>query len=321
MKLISVIIPVYKVEAYLDWCLQTVVNQTYDNLEIILVDDGSPDRSGELCDLWSKKDMRIRVIHQENSGGAAARNRALDIAKGDIIAFVDSDDYISSDMFEHLAGILNNGADIAECEFINVQTDNEEFPETADEETRYTTEAALKLHIEDKCFKQIIWNKLYKKEVISDIRFTEGKSIDDEYFTYLVIANANVLVHSSKVCYAYRMQNDSVMHSMGVAKRMHGLEARERRHNYIKEHYPDLKRESLIDLWFLSIYLGQLILRASDKSEKPVLIGKITDVLKRNPINAGDLSEINLKQRMWLLMAKHTFMTACSLRNRLQIGL
>ena len=95
LPLISVIVPVYKVENYLDCCVQSIVNQTYSNLEILLIDDGSPDASGAMCDAWAEKDSRIRVIHQENAGGGAARNAGLDAARGERIAFVDSDDYIA----------------------------------------------------------------------------------------------------------------------------------------------------------------------------------------------------------------------------------
>ena len=102
LPLVSVIVPVYKVESYLDCCVQSIVNQTYSNLEIILIDDDSPDASGAMCDAWAEKDSRIRVIHQENAGGGAARNAGLDAARGERIAFVDSDDYIDPDFTEHL---------------------------------------------------------------------------------------------------------------------------------------------------------------------------------------------------------------------------
>ena len=120
LPLISVIVPVYKVENYLDCCVQSIVNQTYSNLEIILIDDGSaigliahmdtaPDASGAMCDVWAEKDSRIRVIHQENAGGGAARNAGLDAARGERIAFVDSDDYIAPDCYQYLHTLLEEG--------------------------------------------------------------------------------------------------------------------------------------------------------------------------------------------------------------------
>ena len=106
LPLISVIVPVYKVENYLDCCVQSIVNQTYSNLEIILIDDGSPDASGAMCDAWAEKDSRIRVIHQENAGGGAARNAGLDAARGERIAFVDSDDYIAPDCYQYMSTLV-----------------------------------------------------------------------------------------------------------------------------------------------------------------------------------------------------------------------
>ncbi|MGN0478597.1 MAG: glycosyltransferase, partial [Hominenteromicrobium sp.] len=140
LPLISVIIPVYKVEAYLDKCISSVSVQTYENLDIILVDDGSPDNCPAMCDVWAEKDNRIRVIHQKNAGGGAARNAALDIAKGDLIAFVDSDDYIAEDMYAHLFSLLEQGADVAECGYINVTDGAAVFQECGYKAQEYTAE-------------------------------------------------------------------------------------------------------------------------------------------------------------------------------------
>ena len=116
--LVSVIVPVYNVEAYLDECLESICSQTYRNLEIILADDGSTDKSGEICDIWQAKDPRIRVIHQQNAGVSCARNAGLEICTGDLISFVDSDDWLDLQMFEKLVSCLSeNDADAAMCGF------------------------------------------------------------------------------------------------------------------------------------------------------------------------------------------------------------
>ena len=116
MPLISVILPVYRVEKYLDRCLQSITGQTYRNLEIILVDDGSPDNSGAICDAWAEKDDRIRVIHKQNAGAGAARNTGLAVATGEIISMIDSDDYLEIHMYEHLMDLMTEDVDIAECD-------------------------------------------------------------------------------------------------------------------------------------------------------------------------------------------------------------
>lgn len=114
-KKISIIVPIYKVEQFIDKCIDSIVNQSYNNLEIILIDDGSPDRCPEICDEWAKKDSRIKVIHKENGGAASARNAGLEIATGDYIGFVDSDDWIDKDMYEFLIKQLPEDADFIRC--------------------------------------------------------------------------------------------------------------------------------------------------------------------------------------------------------------
>ena len=187
-QLISVIIPVYQVEKYLDKCVESVVNQSYRNLEIILVDDGSTDSCPELCDAWKTKDSRITVVHQENSGGGQARNRALDIAQGEFIAFVDSDDYIAPTMYESLYSLFHDDIDIVECGFFTVYDDNAQFDDFSDtfEAKEFTAEKAVMENIRDQIFRQLIWNKMYRKSAIDEIRFPIGSKIDDEFWTYQV---------------------------------------------------------------------------------------------------------------------------------------
>ena len=127
-KLVSVIIPVYKVEKYLPMCVDSVLNQTYQNLEVILVDDGSPDDSGKICDRWAGQDSRIRVIHKANAGAGAARNTALDEAKGSLIGFVDSDDYLHPNFYNYLHSLMTEEVDISEC--VVGETDGNNLPMT-----------------------------------------------------------------------------------------------------------------------------------------------------------------------------------------------
>lgn len=315
---ISVIVPVYKVEAYLDKCISSLTGQTYTNLEIILVDDGSPDRSGAICDEWATKDSRIRVIHQENAGGGAARNAALDAARGELIAFVDSDDYLAHDMFAHLYDLLTQGADIAECGHVDVVDDNAAFGCASGDVHTYTVQEAMAEHIRDRIFRQLIWNKLYRREVIGDIRFPVGKKIDDEFFTYRVLGNAGTLIRSGKVCYAYRQQASSVMHSMDAQKRLQTVEAKVQRHAYIKSRFPALAYLSRKDLWFTCIYQGQLSLRKMDRPEANQSIKYLRDVLRQHPIGTGSCSG---KEKLWLLLAGISLGMTCKLRNTLKIGL
>ena len=124
LPLISVIVPVYRVEQYLDTCVSSILAQTYNNLEVILVDDGSPDNSGVLCDCWAEKDARVRVIHQKNAGGGAARNAGLDVATGEFVSMIDSDDYLHPNLYQHLYSLMTDGVDIAECTIVPTEEDD-----------------------------------------------------------------------------------------------------------------------------------------------------------------------------------------------------
>lgn len=321
LPLLSVIVPVYNVETYLNKCVFSITNQTYTNLEIILVDDGSPDSCPMLCDDWAKKDHRIKVIHQKNSGGGAARNTALDIAQGDLIAFVDSDDYIAPDMYTYLFSLLEQGADIAECGYIDVTDDAAVFQKCDFHVQKYTAEEAMHLHIQDIAFRQLIWNKLYRHEIIGKIRFPEKKKIDDEFFTYQVIGNANTLILSNKVCYAYRQQESSIMHSLSPQKRLQAVAAKELRHQYITEHFPSLTGESLRNLWFSCLYQGQFAIRNLSKEEAQDSINYLSTVLKKYPDTNKYFNACSTKDEIWLFMARISVKWTCVLRNILRIGL
>ena len=319
MPLISVIVPVYKVESYLDRCISSITSQTYSNLEIILVEDGSPDRSGEICDKWAEKDSRIRVIHQDNAGGGAARNAALDIVRGEWIGMIDSDDYIAPHMYEHLYSLTNPDVDIAECCIREVSGDDCLFDDGQSYKTaEYDVSDALRLHILNKMFLQTPPNKLYRRNTVEDVRFPSGTGIDDEYWTYRAIGNARKLIHSSCTMYAYRQQPSSVMHTLSVAQRLRAVDAKAKRHAYIKERFPELTGESLKILWFTCLYQGQIALRRDMPEETNKTMAYLKDVLSAHPIRTAGCS---IKERVWLTFAAISFGTTCRIRNRMKIGL
>ena len=261
LPLISVIVPVYKVEAYLDRCLASLTAQTYENLQILLVDDGSPDRSGAICDAWAEKDSRIRVIHQQNRGGGAARNAALEQAEGELLAFVDSDDYIHPGFFTHLYGLMEQGADIAECSFVETMDDAAALGGGDPAPVFASREEAMELHIRDAHFRQIIWNKLYRRHVAEGIRFPVGTKIDDEYYTYQLLGRAEKLVRSQYVGYAYRQQPGSIMHGQFSLKRVQSLDAKRQRLLYIRKELPQLENPAKEDLVMTCLFVMQESLR------------------------------------------------------------
>ncbi len=207
--LISVIVPVYKVEKYLDRCLESIVNQTYTNLEIILVDDGSPDNCPQMCDDWASKDSRIKVIHKENNGVAEARNCGLDSAKGELIGFVDSDDWTEPNLFETLLdNLISHNADISVCGYqINTEEDVEA-------DTREVEQAdALKLIAQGYYKYGVLWNKLYRKDVTEGVKMPPFACSEDLVFNYFAFKNnSKKIVECNSKLYHYFQNQESTVH-------------------------------------------------------------------------------------------------------------
>lgn len=209
MKKISVIVPVYKVEAYLERCVRSLCRQTYTNLEIILVDDGSPDRSGELCDQMALEDPRISVVHKRNGGLSDARNAGIERATGDYIAFLDSDDWYDPSMLKILYELCEkNEAGIAECSYRSY------FQGRVEAETKcsgmvleMTPVQAIESNLDWKYCTVVAWNKLYRRDVIGDIRFPIGKLHEDEFTTHLFYLAAGKIIYVDLAMVNYERRN------------------------------------------------------------------------------------------------------------------
>lgn len=304
LPLISVVVPVYRVEDYLDHCIQSIVEQSYSNLEILLVDDGSPDGSGEICDRWAQRDSRIRVIHKQNAGAGAARNTALDMAKGDLIAFVDSDDYLHPNLYAHLYSLMKDGVEIAECEIGITEADDLAMDDGTGAAVQVCdTEEALRLHIQDEVFRQTPPNKLYRRACVGEIRFPEGNLIDDEFFTYKVLGNAKKLAHSSACMYAYRQQSGSAMHKPYSLRRLQGLDAKCQRLDYFEQHFPGLVWDAKADLLMTCLGAMQGCLRSLKGEELEAARAKLSEVLVR--ITPLELPKaVSVKRRVLLKAAQ-----------------
>lgn len=215
---ISIIVPVYKVEKYLEHCVNSILNQTFDDFELILVDDGSPDGCPQRCDEMAKKDNRIIVIHKTNGGLSDARNKGIDIAKGKYIAFVDSDDYIACDMYEKLYNNLKqNNADIAMCRAHNIYDDDFEHHKYNEGEIRVFLNDDILKALYSKKLDNFAWNKLYKRELFQNIRYPYGKIYEDLFTTYKLLDLSNCVVTDASKMYYYRIRKDSIM---GKARRV-----------------------------------------------------------------------------------------------------
>lgn len=238
--LISVIIPIYKVEEYLDECVCSVVNQTYTNLEIILVDDGSPDNCPQMCDEWACKDSRIRVIHKPNGGLSDARNAGIDAATGEYIAFVDSDDFIKPDMLEKLyTAIQKEKADIAACGILNCEGDRRTAWGCRD--FAGSSEQILALLYDDAAYPVAAWNKLYRRSCWETLRFPVGKTCEDAFTTYRLVHNAKRIAMIPEALYCYRIRPGSIMTSAFSLKKMDEEEAWRCNYQFVEKHHPKLK--------------------------------------------------------------------------------
>lgn len=237
-ELITVIVPIYNVEKYLKQCLDSIINQTYKNLEIILVDDGSPDNCGKICDNYAEKDNRIKVIHKENGGLSSARNAGLDIATGDYISFIDSDDYVAENFIETLYKLcIENNCDISECDFLKFENEVCTNKMNANIEMYSNYEMQKRLYVFEFSVRGVIvWNKLYKKYLFENIRFPFGKINEDEFITYKVLYNckSNIAVTNNQLYY-YRYNTQSIMGRKFNEKRLDVLEAFEERKQFYKE--------------------------------------------------------------------------------------
>ena len=232
--LISVVVPIYNVEKYLPKCVESICGQTYRNLEIILVDDGSPDQCGKLCDDYAKMDERIKVIHKKNGGLSDARNAGIEVATGKYIGFVDSDDYIHPQMYELLYDSLQKDKTcIAVCAFQSIQ-------ESEHVETKVLNSIQAEVISSEteriNCFFEknyeeftVAWNKLYPMEYFSDIRYPKGKIHEDEFTTYKLLEKAQSISFVREPLYYYVQRGNSIMGEAFNEKRLHRLEAYQER--------------------------------------------------------------------------------------------
>ena len=264
--LISVIVPVYKVEQYLHRCIDSILAQTYKNLEIILVDDGSPDRSGEICDEYAAKDNRIRVIHKENGGVSSARNIGLDVCTGEYIAFVDSDDYILPDMYkEMLCELLEHQVEICVCHWQYEYTDGRnpvthEMIDPTIFDVKTTRELARYFYREpiEILTSVVVWNKLYRKDIIGELRFSGNMMEDEAFLTKLLSGNYTVRV-MPQFFYVYVQAENSLTTKPFQQESLRFLDILSERAN-LYSNDPYMRRESLVrycDVYIDYYYLAK----------------------------------------------------------------
>lgn len=206
---ISVIVPVYNVEKYLPKCIDSIIDQTYGKLDIILVNDGSSDGSSQICDEYAKKDRRIRVIHKNNGGLSSARNAGLDVANGQFIAFLDSDDWIEPEMYEVLLNLsITYNADISSCASRNVYLGDTSIPQNNEKEKPqvYEGDDIIKELLSQDNIRFEVWNKLWSRKIIGGLRFKVGQVSEDVFWDRKLFSLTNKIVHTNRVLHNYLLE-------------------------------------------------------------------------------------------------------------------
>ncbi len=248
--LISIIVPIYNNEKYIDKCILSIINQIYTNLQIILIDDGSQDNSGNICDKYAKYDNRIQVIHKKNTGVADTRNIGIGMAEGEYIGFVDSDDYISLKMYEYLYNlIITKNADLSICNVYNVIGDKNIIQNKQNGIQIYNKIDILKEIIMDRNVQSYPVNKLYKRELLKDIVYPVGKNYEDIATTFHIIEKCNKVVVSDKPLYYYLKREDSIVSTIKEETIKDYINIIIERFLYIEQYYSDLK---IVNIYYLA---------------------------------------------------------------------
>ena len=254
---VSVIIPVYNVEKYLDRCVESVLDQTYKDLEIILVDDGTKDNSGIICDKYANKDSRIIVIHKENGGLSSARNVGIEIATGSAFFFLDSDDYLAIGCIEKMVSIMEeNNADISIVqmkyipEYVNDECSDDEKEKTYE----MNSEVAIEQSLYQKLYSCCAPAKLFKRKTVGHIRFPQGRLSEDLATCHLFFDNADKVVYSSYCGYYYRQHGSSIMHVFN-ARRMDALEWAKSIESFCSEKYPHIIKAAKCRIFNVAVHL------------------------------------------------------------------
>lgn len=274
---ISIIVPVYKVEPYLHKCLDSIVNQTYSNLEIILVDDGSPDNCGKICDTYAAKDARIHVIHKPNGGVSSARNAGLAATTGDWIGWVDSDDWIEPEMFAHmLERAVRYHADIAACGQIVECRDHATVHGWAQEQVM-DSKQAIELLLQNDLMRNSMWDKLWRRELFEGILFPVGQTYEDIAVVHQLFARSNITVCVPQPFYHYVQRSDGIMGGGTLDSRINYYRAAKRRLEEMQSQWPQFQHlmEAQCIASAVTCWCGYY---SSPKEERKALIAELKDI-------------------------------------------
>lgn len=302
--LVSIVVPIYNVEKYLKQCIESLINQTYKNIEIILVNDGSQDNCSSICNNYAYNDKRIKLINKENGGLSSARNAGIDIAKGKYICFVDGDDFVNEEYIQIMYNkIKKNKADIVICNYQRV-VDIKDINKNGNSEKEWILsgkEECKNIYNKSKYVYTIVaWNKLYKMEMWKNIKFPVGKVHEDEFITYKLLYNSNRVINLEKKLYYYRIVPNSIMNKKINETKLNALEALEERINFFKEKEDiELKNLTVLRLECTSLRIA-FKYKMANMNE---LSDYCYDVFKKYYKVAKKIKKISFIQRSQLFMA------------------
>ncbi len=255
MPLISIIVPVFNVEAYVERCIESLILQSYQNIEIIIVDDGSTDNSGKICDKYRERDSRIKVIHKQNGGLADARNTGLDKAKGEYIAFVDSDDWVAADYVNEMYKVLVlNDSDIAVCKFQKVSHNRVISHRSNEIQKVYVREEAVKQLLYQKISTSVC-GKLYKIDLWNGMRFPVHRLYEDVEPSYFIFNKCKKIVCVNRILYFYYLRNNSIVNQKFSIQKMDYVENCKNLLKAVKVDYPQFESAAISRLMWAEIHV------------------------------------------------------------------
>ena len=294
---ISIIVPVYNVEPYLRRCVNSIINQTYKNLDIILVDDGSTDHSGEICDEYAAKDNRIKVIHRENGGLSAARNTGLSISKGEYVYFVDSDDYIEIETCEiALNCAIKHQADIVCFGYREIYPSGQVKTFVMGSSGIMKKPAIIgALVLGERGLRDYVWNKMFSKRLFENIRFPVGRTFEDIFVMHRLFDCAYTIYIIPNILYNYNRRDGSI--TTGDVKLHDFMLAKKERFEFLDYHYPEYLNKCLVDfLHGTIIHIDKMV----EGAERELLSHEIQNIINRYK---SRMDEISKKSRIvWVYL-------------------
>lgn len=283
---VSVIVPIYKVEQYLHRCVNSIINQTYKNLEIILVDDGSPDSCGSICDEYEKKDNRVKSVHKINGGLSDARNYGMKYATGDFVLFVDSDDWLKIEMIEVMINHSKEyNSDVVQSAFYYAYEDylllDDRYYKEDDEPTLLNKKELMKELVINERVKNFAWGKLYKMDLIKDIPFEKGVLFEDVFWAHQVMHNVNrYVILNNPMCY-YLQRSDSIVANY-TPRNLDIIKGLKERHEFIEKYHSDLVSHSYKIIFNTCLLHYELLTKNKDKDENRVHRDNIKTYIRDN---------------------------------------